>query len=146
MHASIMHSVRSHARSRDEWVCVVIDPNETEKTKRLHEVFQSYRRGWKTGACASPADKRFTEHTRADLSSAYERGYNHGRDASLLSSAKEAERLEYDPRMSILRSPAPIDPPAERCSSVIHDKSGGDIRCPHKHGHLGACDYPATAR
>lgn len=98
------------ARSYPE--ATMVDPNETEDTRRMHEVFQSYRRGWKHGACANAPDKRFLDHPRADIASAYDRGYVHGRDAAGLAALHEGERIGYDFRVSILRSPPPTDPPS----------------------------------
>jgi len=49
-------------------------------------------------------DPRFFAHpTRQDIADQYERGYERGRDALTIEMARECERLEYDPRMSILR-------------------------------------------
>lgn len=92
----------------------MIDPNETEEDRRKCEAFQSYRRGWKHGACFNARDKRFDTHPREDLRQAYARGYVDGQDAATLAGAHEAERIGYDPRFSILRSPPPTEPPEIR--------------------------------
>ncbi len=89
----------------------MIDPNETPADREKRELFQCYRRGWKHGACANAQDKRFVDHVRAAIGAAYLNGYSNGRDASYLAGAREAERIGYDPRMSILRSAAPVEPP-----------------------------------
>lgn len=82
----------------------------SERTKI--EVLQSYRRGFKHGASANAKDRRFLEHpSREDIVRAYSRGYEDGMAAMVLASARECERLDYDPRFSILRAPAPADPP-----------------------------------
>lgn len=86
--------------------------DDEEETRPKREVLQSYRRGFKHGASANAQDKRFLEHLRADIVTAYQRGYLDGQAAMVLASARECERLQYDPRFSMLRSPAPVDPPA----------------------------------
>ncbi len=91
----------------------MIDPHETPEDKRRHELFQCYRRGWKHGVCGNAKDRRFLEHPRCAVLEAYARGYDHGQAASIIVAAEEAERLGYDPRFSILRSPAPAEPPKE---------------------------------
>jgi hypothetical protein len=78
-------------------------PTREEGTK--HERFAAFRKGWRDGACSKARDRRFTEHaTRPDLTEQYERGYGAGRDTLLCVLAREAERLGYDPAMSILRA------------------------------------------
>lgn len=77
---------------------------QSPEDRAKNELLQCYRRGWKHGACFNAYDKRFTEHQRQDIRSAYERGYANGRDASFLAGAAECERLGYDARTSILRS------------------------------------------
>lgn len=86
--------------------------DETPEQRRAHELFQCYRSGWRHGALAKAYDTRFTGHAREDIRRAYGRGYDAGRDAATLAGAHEAERLGYDPRMSILREAPPVDPPA----------------------------------
>jgi hypothetical protein len=89
----------------------MIDPNETVVDRRKHELLQCYRRGFKHGASANARDSRFLDHQRAEVGAAYTRGYEDGMAASILASARECERLQYDPRFSVLRSPAPTSPP-----------------------------------
>lgn len=86
------------------------DPSKVDD-ERKREAFQSYRRGWKNGACFNAKDTRFTGHTKIYIVDAYLRGYSHGQDAATLAGAREAERIGYDPRMSVLRSEAPAEPP-----------------------------------
>lgn len=67
------------------------------------EFFQSYRRGWRDGACATAKRREFMEHpTRHDLRDAYERGYNHGRVAADSDLRAEAERLWIDLSASVI--------------------------------------------
>lgn len=75
------------------------------------EVFWAFQRGFKHGVCANAVDPRFTEHDREDIRLAYGRGYNRGRDISMIEMASECDRIGYDPRLSILRSQPPADPP-----------------------------------
>jgi hypothetical protein len=89
----------------------MVDPHETPEDRVRHELFQCYRRGWKHGTCRNARDRRFTDHHRGDIGAAYVRGYSDGEDAATLSAAREAERIGYDPRFSILRSMPPVDPP-----------------------------------
>lgn len=92
----------------------MINPKETPEDRRKHEVLQSFRRGWKHGACFNAKDRRFSTHTRIDIREAYSRGYISGLDASTLASANEAERLGYDATYSILRGEIPDEPPTEQ--------------------------------
>lgn len=89
----------------------MIDPNVTLETRQKNELFQCFRRGFKHGASANAQDRRFLEHARPEVISAYQRGYERGRSASYIAAADECERLQYDPQMSILRSPSPTEPP-----------------------------------
>jgi hypothetical protein len=89
----------------------MVDPNETPETVRKRELFQCYRRGWKHGSANGAQDKRFVDHTRTDVRDAYQRGWNDGRDAWIVESIRECERLQYDPRCSILREQPPANPP-----------------------------------
>lgn len=89
----------------------MIDPNETPEDRRKHELLQCYRRGWSHGSGHKARDRRFLEHQRADIIDAYQRGYAHGEVASIRDAAAECERLQYDPRLSILRSASPATPP-----------------------------------
>jgi hypothetical protein len=89
----------------------VIDPNETPADVAKRELLQCYRRGWKHGASAQSHDRRFTEHARQDIIRAYQRGYQHGQGASITYAAEECERLQYDPRFSVLRKASPVEPP-----------------------------------
>lgn len=79
-----------------------------EDDQRKAELLACFRMGYKHGAASSAMAIRFTEHARADIASAYTRGYQRGRDDATLAAASEAERLGYDARMSILRG-APRD-------------------------------------
>lgn len=84
---------------------------QTEGDRRKLEMLQCYRRGWKHGASSNPQDKRFLEHERAEIMNAYQRGYQEGMAASLLAACRECERLQFDPLLSVLRKPAPGEPP-----------------------------------
>ncbi len=97
---------------------------ETAADKRKNELFQCFRRGWKHGACANAVDKRFTAHTREDVRIAYDRGHQAGRDASLLAAAHECDRLDYDPRFSMLRAIPAEDPPALRTTAASPKEPG----------------------
>lgn len=66
------------------------------------EVFHSYRKGWRDGACARPPDPKFVEHkTRPDLKEQYKRGHYDGYVAYKLAMNTEMNRTGYKP--SILR-------------------------------------------
>ncbi len=81
----------------------MIDPNETDDDKRKRELLMVFRRGYAAGVRGSAYDPRFTAHERGDISETYLRAYGHGANDAHLAAAKEAERLGYDARMSILR-------------------------------------------
>ena len=87
--------------------------DETADNIRKSELFQCYRRGWKHGACSNAQDPKFVEHARADIGQAYLRGYSDGRDHWLIMSARECERLQYNPMFSILRAGAPAQAPSK---------------------------------
>lgn len=84
----------------------------TDQTKAM--LLQCFRRGFKHGAGANAKDPRFTEHRRSAIHEAYNRGYERGREASLLASVDECTRIGYDARMSVLRGPVITDPPKEQ--------------------------------
>lgn len=70
-----------------------------------YEVFQSYRKGWRDGACARPQDPKFIQHkTRPDLKDQYLRGHYDGYVAYKLAMNAEMDRTGYKP--SILREEA----------------------------------------
>lgn len=81
----------------------MIDPNETDDDKRKRELLLIFRRGYAAGVRGSAYDPRFTAHERGEVREAYLRAYSHGADDAHLAAAKEAERLGYDARVSILR-------------------------------------------
>lgn len=83
-----------------------------EQTKS--EVLQCFRRGFSHGVRSQAQDNRCIGHQRADIRDAYHRGYEKGREAMLLYSADECTRLDYDPRMSVLRGPV-IEAPTSEC-------------------------------
>ena len=78
------------------------------------EVLQCFRRGFSHGVRSQAQDNRCIGHQRADIRDAYQRGYEKGREAMLLYSADECTRLEYDPRMSVLRGPIIEAPPCAK--------------------------------
>lgn len=71
--------------------------------ERKRELLMVFRRGYAAGVRGSAYDPRFTAHERMDISETYLRAYGRGADDAHLAAAKEAERLGYDARMSILR-------------------------------------------
>jgi hypothetical protein len=77
----------------------------------MQEYFHCYRCGWKHGACANAKDPKFAEHADEGVRVEYNRGYDRGRAAAMLDASDWCERNDYDPKLSILRKPAPIDPP-----------------------------------
>ncbi len=61
------------------------------------ELFVSYSRGWRDGACARPKDRRLAEHpTRLDLCEAYAKGYDAGHDAYGRELIAYAAEVGYD--------------------------------------------------
>jgi hypothetical protein len=81
------------------------------KAQQKRELFQCFQRGFKHGVGANAPDKRFLDHPRENIGLAYDRGYQRGRDVAIVEMAHEAERLRYNTLVSILRGPAPVDPP-----------------------------------
>lgn len=69
-----------------------------------NELFQCFKRGWHHGCRAAVPDARFTEHGDPRFVDQYNRGYEAGRAQTTLVLAKECERLDYDPKLSILRA------------------------------------------
>lgn len=78
--------------------------NEPPEERRKNELFQCYRRGWKHGVNATADDPRFVNHDRHDIRDSYSRGLQAGKDARYEALGKEAQRLGYNPMMSVLRS------------------------------------------
>ncbi len=76
---------------------------DTPENSRKWEQLICFQRGWKAGAGGKLVDPIYTNHARAELASAYTRGYAKGETARILASAEESERLGYDARMSMLR-------------------------------------------
>ena len=89
----------------------MVDPDETPEDRAKHERFQCWKRGWLHGVRRASKDKRFTDHPRREIWEAYLRGYANGEDAVTIACFNEAERLDYNPRMSILRSEPPTEAP-----------------------------------
>lgn len=68
------------------------------------ELFMSYSRGWRDGACARPKRREFDEHpTRPDLREAYMKGYDVGHDAYNRDLLAYAATVGYDPLLGVLR-------------------------------------------
>jgi hypothetical protein len=61
------------------------------------ELFISYSRGWRDGACSRPKRPEFVEHkTRPDLRDAYLRGYDVGHAAYNRDLSAYAGEVGYD--------------------------------------------------
>jgi hypothetical protein len=61
------------------------------------ELFVSYSRGWRDGACSRGKDPRFTQRTtRPDLREAYLKGYDVGHDAYGRDLTAYAAEVGYD--------------------------------------------------
>ncbi len=61
------------------------------------ELFVSYSRGWRDGACARPKNPAFAERkTRSDLRDAYLKGYDVGHDAHGRDLTAYAAEVGYD--------------------------------------------------
>jgi hypothetical protein len=68
------------------------------------ELFVSYSRGWRDGACALAKRRDFAEHpTRPDLRDAYMKGYDVGHDAYNRDLTAWAAEVGYDPLKGVLR-------------------------------------------
>lgn len=68
------------------------------------ELFVSYSRGWRDGACSLAKRPQFAEHkTRPDLRDAYLAGYDVGRDAYSRDLSAYAATVGYDVMKGILR-------------------------------------------
>ncbi len=80
-------------------------------TALKRELYHAFRKGWRDGAWAKPKDARYILHaTRVDLRTQYERGYQSARDAVAVAFMREAERLDHDPSMDLLRSDPDLEP------------------------------------
>ncbi len=76
---------------------------DTPEKRVCHELYMSYMRGWRDGACSKAMNPKFTEHkTRPDLKEVYEEAYQHGRLARGRAFTYASDRFDYVP--NVLRS------------------------------------------
>lgn len=68
------------------------------------ELFVSYSRGWRDGACSLAKRPQFAEHaTRPDIRAAYLKGYDVGHDAYNRDLTAYASEVGYDVMKGVLR-------------------------------------------